>query len=331
LGILLLGSPAWSDPLQKGINAGDLLFMSSWELRARFIEMRVIGVKWLRLEFDWNRIQPNDENTYILEQHDRIVSLAREFDISVLGLLYFCPAWANGGNKPPAYPPVDPAAFARFTSFLATRYSSAGVRHWEIWNEPNLGISWQPIPSPAAYVALLKAAYTEIKKIDNGAVIISGGLAQPNNTSTEMRAADFLDAIYRNGAQPFLDAVGNHPYTSPSRPDWPNGNSWQQMDASSGLRGVMSKYGDQDKNIWVTEYGAPTDGEAATVISEAAQASLLKAAFGLASRQAKLGPTFWYNYKDWCPKGQTDPDCYYGLLRFDNSRKLSYFQFIEMH
>lgn len=331
--LVVLGFPSVCrcGPLQKGINAGDLLFMPPWELRSRFAEFRDVGVKWLRVEFDWNRIQPDSQDTYNIQQHDRIIALAREFNISVLGLIYFCPAWANGGHKPPAYPPADPSAFGRFAAYLATRYASAGVRHWEIWNEPNLGGSWAPAPSPPQYVALLKAAYEAIKNVDGGATVVSGGLAQPNNTGTTMRAAEFLDALYRNGARPFFDAVGNHPYTSPSPPDRTDGNSWQQMESSDGLRGIMARYHDQDKVIWVTEYGAPTDGEANTVISETAQVQLLKSAFELASQTPNLGPIFWYNFRDWCPKGKTDPDCYYGLLRFDNSRKLSYAAFIDLH
>lgn len=331
--LVALGLPSIcrSDPLQKGMNAGDLLFMPAWKLRSRFVEFRDVGVKWLRVEFDWNRIQPDNPDTYIIQQHDRIVAFAREFNISVLGLIYFCPAWANGGHKPPAYPPADPGAFGRFAAYLATRYASSGVRNWEIWNEPNLGSSWAPAPSPPQYVALLKAAYEAIKKVDGGATIISGGLAQPNNTGTTMRAAEFLDALYRNGARPFFDAVGNHPYTSPSPPDRADENSWQQMESPDGLRGIMAKYRDQHKLIWVTEYGAPTYGEANTVISEAAQVQLLRSAFELAARKPDLGPVFWYNFRDWCPKGKTDPDCYYGLLRFDNSRKPSYAAFVDVH
>ncbi|QPF90253.1 cellulase family glycosylhydrolase [Bradyrhizobium commune] len=320
LAMLLFCSVSWSSPVQKGMNAGDLLFMSPTQLRARFADMQVTGVKWLRVEFDWSRIQPNDQDNYALEQHDRIVNLAEEFDISVLGLIYFCPAWANGGHKPPASPPADPRDFGRFASVLAARYSAAGLHHWEIWNEPNLGISWGPSPSPTEYVALLKAAYVAIKKVDSSATVVSGGLAQPYNTSTTMRAADFLDAIYRNGAKEFLDAVGNHPY-----------GNWEKMDGPNGLRSIMSKYNDQDKDIWVTEYGAPTDGKGSVVVSESAQAALLKDAFDRSTTQSKLGPIFWYNYKDWCPKGKDDPDCYYGLLRFDDSRKLSYLQFMEIH
>lgn len=329
LTLLVLPSLGRCEPLQKGVNAGDLLFMPMWELRSRFAEFRDIGVKWLRVEFDWNRIQPDNQDTYVLQQHDRIVALAREFNISVLGLIYFCPAWANGGHRP-AYPPADPNAFGRFAGYLAARYASSGVRHWEIWNEPNIGSSWEPAPSPSQYVALLKAAHDAIKQADNGATIITGGLAQPNNTSTTMRAAEFLDAVYSNGARPFFDAVGNHPYTSPSPPDRADGNSWQQMERPDGLRGIILKHDDQHKLIWVTEYGAPTDGQANTVISEAAQVQLLRSAFELASRKSDLGPVFWYNFKDWCPKGKTDPDCYYGLLRFDNSRKPSYAAFVDL-
>lgn len=46
---------------------------------------------------------------------------------------------------------------------LAARYEPLGVEAFEIWNEPDTSRSWKPAPDPAAYAALLRAAYPAVK------------------------------------------------------------------------------------------------------------------------------------------------------------------------
>jgi hypothetical protein len=87
------------------------------------------------------------------------------------------------------------------------------------------------------------------------------------------------------------------------------------------VRQTMVDHGDGAKQIWATEYGAPTgstDG-----VTEAAQAQMLDVAYRLWSTYSWTGPFCWFQYQD---KG-TDPadhGDWFGLLRFDGSRKPSY-------
>jgi polysaccharide biosynthesis protein PslG len=105
-----------------------------------------------------------------------------------------CPPWAAvaGTNGDPYSQPASPAQFATWAAEVAARYSSRGVRTFEIWNEPNIVQFWRPKPNPAAYSADLVAAYAAIKTVDPSAFIISGGLARAVTNGTDYTAIDFL-------------------------------------------------------------------------------------------------------------------------------------------
>jgi len=84
------------------------------------------------------------------------------------------PSWETpgSGNRPP----TNPSDFGSFLGALAS-HAKGQVWAYEIWNEPNLSSEWgnQP-PNPAAYVALLQAAYPAIKAADPAAFVITAGL-----------------------------------------------------------------------------------------------------------------------------------------------------------
>ena len=133
---------------------------------------------------------------------------------------------------------------------------------FEIWNEPNIALFWQPKPDPSAYTADLVAAYSAIKAVDPSAFVISGGLAPTVTKNHNISAIDFLKAMYADGAKGSFDAFGYHPYSFPELPD-SNESGWSQMARTSpSLRSVMIRNGDGNKPIWVTEFGAPSGGPA---------------------------------------------------------------------
>ncbi len=67
------------------------------------------------------------------------------------------PQWETGSSNP-AMPPSNPADYARFAGAMAKRFAGR-VAAWEIWNEEDASLWWASGPDPAAYTALLKAAY----------------------------------------------------------------------------------------------------------------------------------------------------------------------------
>ncbi|MGJ7917779.1 cellulase family glycosylhydrolase [Massilia sp. LXY-6] len=315
---------------QKGINGNELYTLTGQELAATIADYRQLGVKWVRFDFDWSVIEPTPGH-YVFERYDLVVERLARADMHVLGLVAYTPAWANGGKPGKYHPPRDPAAFARFAARLAGRYAAKGVHAWEVWNEPNLGQFWGNAPDPVAYTALLKLTYTAVKKADPQAFVVSGGLAQPATTATSIESLAFLTAMYRNGAQGHFDALGNHPYTSPRIPGEWMAYNWRKMTSTSpSVLSIMKQYGDADKKIWITEFGAPTGGKSpwGTVISEEQQATMVERTLAAASSAPWAGPVFWYNYRDFCRyQADADSECFYGLRRFDGSPKPAFDKF----
>ena len=115
--------------------------------------------------------------------------------------------------------PRTRASFGQFAAAVAQRYAPQGVQDFEIWNEPNNTVFWQPAPNPAAYVQILQAADTDIKAVDPGAFVITAGLAPETTQNGNINEVTFLQDMYADGAKGYFDAVGDHPYSYPALPD----------------------------------------------------------------------------------------------------------------
>lgn len=222
-------------------------------------------------------------------------------------------------------PPDDPhvADFAKFATFLATRYGPMGVHSWEVWNEPNIQPFWATGADPVRYTALLKAACAAIKQADSAAVVITAGLAPAGSDGGNLTPMDFLSGIYAAGAKGSFDAVGMHPYTFPGMPNATDGSAywWTKMD---DLRAIMAANGDGDKKVWMTEYGAPTNGPPDSgKVTEAKQAAMLDAAYALNRAAGWAGPLFWYDLRDSGTEVGTIEN-FFGLVRPDGSYKPAY-------
>jgi hypothetical protein len=244
----------------------------------------------------------------------------------VLGGIVYTPSWARPAGSSATWGP-DPSAYASFAAAAVRHYAALGVHAYEVWNEPNTPSSWKPAPSPAAYAAVLKAAYVAIKGADPSATVLTGATAPAPSDGTSYSPVDFLRGIYANGGRGYFDAVGHHPYCSPAYPgdahDW---SAWYQMYGTSpSLRSVMVAHGDGAKKIWATEFGAPTGGPAGDsgVVSQAQQASMLTRAYQLFSGYSWAGPLFFYQGRDQGTDTSNSED-FYGLLNRDFTPKPAY-------
>jgi hypothetical protein len=170
---------------------------------------------------------------------------------------------------------------------------------------------------------LLKAAYIAIKAADPSAIVITGGLAPAASSGGDLTPMDFLTGIYANGGRGFFDAVADHPYTYPAMPDDKSGGAYW-WNAMNDLRAIMTAHGDADKSIWMTEYGAPTNGPApARFVSESNQAVMLTKSYTMSANYAWAGPLFWYALHD-AGTSTTTVENFFGILRFNGSHKPAY-------
>jgi len=306
---------------QKGINAGDLRRLSGSALNAAVNDLVTLGVSWARMDFPWSETETT-QGMYDTRGLDAAVRALASRGILVLGIIDYAPPWANGG-KGQMYPPTNPTDFANYAAFLARHFAPLGVHTWEIWNEPNLHVYWATGADPARYTQLLKAAYVAIKAADAGATVVTGGLAPAASSGGDLTPMDFLTGIYNNGGQGYFDAVADHPYTYPFMPDDKNGGAYW-WDAMNDLHAIMTAHGDSTKLIWMTEYGAPTNGPpGARFVSDSNQALMLTKSYTMIGSYAWAGPLFWYALHDG-GASTTTIENFFGILRFDGSHKPAY-------
>jgi polysaccharide biosynthesis protein PslG len=284
------------------------------------------GARWVRVDINWAQIQSGGASSFQWGAIDAVVRGAQARGMSVLGGIIYTPSWARPAGTPSTWGP-SPGAFAAFAAAAVGHYAALGVHAYEVWNEPNTPSSWQPAPSPAAYTALLKAAYGAIKGADPSATVVTGGTAPAPSNGSSYSPVDFLRGIYANGGQGYFDAVGHHPYCSPAYPGDPEGwSAWYQMYGTSpSLRSVMIANGDGAKKIWATEFGAPTGGPAsnAGVVTQAQQAAMLTRAYQLFSGYGWAGPLFFYQGRDQGTDTSNIED-FYGFLNHDFTPKPAY-------
>jgi hypothetical protein len=312
--------------------------LSKSQLNSELNELNTLGVSWIRIDVAWAGVQPNNSSQYDWSPVDTIVSAASSHHLSVLATLAYTPSWAaqsgcNDASQKCA--PANDSQFAAFATAAAQRYGHKGVDAWEIWNEPNDQGFWAPAPNPEAYTKLLEASYVAIKKVDGSATVLSGGLGPLDSLPGSIEPVTFLSDLYADGAKGYFDAVGFHPYSYPNLPAtvaaW---SGWSMMDdLPTSARSVMVANGDSDKQLWITEYGAPTGGPGQTETSDnygqvggdsnvddQLQAEMLTQSTQQYDGDSWLGNYFWYSYKD-LGTSETDSENFFGLYTYGGAPK----------
>ena len=149
------------------------------------------GVKWSREDFNWLRIERRP-GEYDFRYFDALVATARRHGITVYGLLI---GWGPG-VKPDTIEGID--AYCRWASAVVEHYR-ADIRHWEIWNEPNI-FFWQGPKD--LYAELLKRAHAAIRKANPDALVLGCSTAGIDHK--------FIQRMLDLGAS--FDVLTIHPY-----------------------------------------------------------------------------------------------------------------------
>jgi hypothetical protein len=305
-----------------GISMGGLAGTPVRQINRKLADIASLGFTWIRLDISWSGLQPHNFKQYNWKLYDPVVAAANRYHLKVLGILGYAPGWAaqNGCTNRKACAPENPTQFAAFAGQAAAHYRK-GVQDWEIWNEENINKFWSPTPSAGKYAQVLMQSYRAIKAANPTATVVLGGMAVGHNPNKEqVDAVTFLQELYQAGAKGSFDAVGYHPYTYPRTP-FDTNTAWAKLPS---LRSIMQAHGDGAKQIWITEYGAPTNGPAGSgFVSETVQAQLARDAFAASRNKAWIGPFFWYTYQDRSTDTSTKEN-FFGLRRADGSEKPSY-------
>jgi hypothetical protein len=229
------------------------------------------GFGWVKVIFGWRDIELA-KGTFDWSHTDAIVEMANAEGLDLLVRIDFQPEW-TGGGYPTSGPPDDPQDLKDFVSAVASRYTGR-IRAYQVWNEPNLGREWGgQTPDPGAYVTLLRTAYAAIKQADPNAMVISAGLSPTGTWDEQTRPDDwYLESMYiamDGGSEGYFDVLGAHGagYLSPPETDPATvaadpalgGHRSMAFRRVEDLRAIMVKYGDEDKQIALLEFGWTSD------------------------------------------------------------------------
>jgi hypothetical protein len=281
-------------------------------------EMAGMGVRWIRLGFEWAVIEPR-RGQFQWDSVDRIMREAKSSCLAVLAMVGTTPHWARKPGCPTLWcPPRDPQDFGRFVDAVAKRYSDGAVKAWEVWNEPNHANWFKPRPDAEQYGRLLVTAARAIRADEPDATVLSAGLApSPRDDPRRMMPDRFLDEVYRTGAMDLVDGVAFHPYSIPNLPSESTGNNGF-VDQLGAVRKVMVDHGDRDEHVWLTEFGFPTTGGGQAALAR--QEEMVADAFRLWRSLDYVGPFFWFSWRD--PEaGSADPQRNFGLRFADDRAK----------
>ena len=208
-----------------------------------------LGAKWARCQTGWCRCEP-ERGKYDFRWLDDVVDgllkigVQPWFNLGYGNRLYTPEAEDEAAvGWAPVFDENPRKAWLRFTGHLAEHFKDR-VRHWEIWNEPNIKTFWRPEkPDPVDYVRLVTITVPEIRKQIPQAVIIGGAFAGI--------PMSYIDGCLAAGLTDHVDKISYHPYRAV-----PEKNYASQIKA---LRGRVGKYNPRVK-LWQGENGCPSKG-----------------------------------------------------------------------
>ena len=281
----------------------------------------------VRTIVDWSRTAPTRpmhgadpfDPAYRLDDVDELVRGAQLRGISILITIWGTPGWANG-NAGPNRLPSRLTDLQQFAGALAARYSGryAGyplVRHWSVWNEPNLQQFLAPqfdargaIVSPALYAKLYRAAFAGIKASNPSALVAIGETSPlgrdhaylgPSQQTTSPGTFARLLSLQRPRLS--FDAWAHHPYPTSlglpptQRVRWPN----VALAALPRFQAALDTwFGRRDTAIWITEYGYQTRRPQALGVTAAQQAAYSVQALQLAAADPHVQMFVWFVLRD---------------------------------
>lgn len=297
-------------------------YPSNRDLEKAVSLMQEAGAGWVRVDFLWGDIEPQEGN-FDFAKHDYIVELLKSKGMHILGVLQYSVDWASACGQWNC-PPKDNKLFVNYAGKVIERYKNQ-VKYWEVWNEPDSAIYWKNQDGLKSYCLLLKEVYTRAKQIDPECKILNGGIA--NGISS-------VNHLYDNGAKDYFDILNIHFFETPQHA----GGIKAVASYPKLAHKIMQRNGDQDKKIWITEIGCPgvKMGLAADNWwmgknpTERQQAGWVKQVYAELLKDPHVEKIFWAFFRDTEKHWDNGVD-YFGLVRWDYSRKPSFKAYRECY
>ena len=253
-----------SDENRWGANTFLHLDSERWRKRKTLEMAARAGLGWIKQHFPWEDIESAAKGQYVhptwkyptWDKYDEIVDLAEQTGLNIIARIDRAPSWARPANSTPTQPPSNFDDFGDFISAVVRRYRGR-VRHFQIWNEPNLAVEWGGKPPDAArYVQLLETAFSAAAGVDPETVILGAPLAATLEMSDRARnELVYLQQVYDAGGGEYFHIHSANAFGlafPPEAPPDPDALNFRRVELS---RALMERNGDGDKPIWFNEYG----------------------------------------------------------------------------
>jgi hypothetical protein len=322
-----------------------------------------LGAEWTRVLVHWSRLQPvapgkplagdvaprdGFDDAYVAEL-DKVVGSLRAQGVSVILTGIDVPRWASDRRywshnewDPDVVMKIDSklvrTEFTQFATYLARHFRPMDVRHFEVWNEPNLGSGIFPQRGGGTptglkvYVKMLKAFWTGARRGYSSSVVIAGGTApRGSNNQYSTSPQTFAKYLMDNKAGKYFNAYSHHPYTpSGSRnasPDQPPNNPSRCV--TLGNLSVLLKLAPR-KPFYLTEFAYNTQDSKlfGLTVSREEQAQYLTKGYQMVQGNSRVKALIWYLVPDWQPVPATPlHGAYCGLIGTDLLRKPAWYAF----
>ncbi|WP_460969991.1 GH39 family glycosyl hydrolase [Spirosoma migulaei] len=213
-----------------------------WKPKEVYPWVDSLPIKWGRLQTGWGRVEREKGKydwAWLDESVDGLISrgVTPFFNVSYGNTNYM----AGEVGYHPLDSPEANEAWKRYVTALTKRYKNK-IRHYEIWNEPNLAGFWSPDkPNPQKYVQLVRETAPIIRKNCPGAVIVGGVVSQ--------MPTYYIQEMLKVGLADLIDIFSFHPYTTIPE---------SYSERTVALRKLLDQHNPKLK-IWQGENGFPSD------------------------------------------------------------------------
>lgn len=156
------------------------------------------GFRWLRMDLKWDETE-RERGRYDFAEYDRLMNAIAPFGLRAVFILdYGNPLYGEGA------PRTESArnAFAKWAVAAARHFANRGVI-WEVYNEPNNPMFWQP-PDANEYAPLAVAVGRAFRESVPDEKLMGPAIGEMDFS--------FLDTCFKNGALDSWFAVSVHPY-----------------------------------------------------------------------------------------------------------------------
>lgn len=233
-----------------GVNIGGVSGLPPAAASTAIAQARALHANVVRVELPWSVLEPRGPNQIeprALAFTDRLLADAAASGIRVIGLVDRTPCWASSApaallskcvpessSRANAWPPANPSDYATFVAYLAQRYGPQ-LAAIEVWNEPDqINEAYFAGPNKAKrYAAILRAAYSAIKRANPSVSVLAGSLVGYNGV--------FLRTLYAAGIKGYYDGLAVHFYSL-------------TLASLRSFRRVQLANGDS-KPLWLDEFG----------------------------------------------------------------------------